>query len=86
LAQNTQSALAEHMAAHYPGVMPRGVEGAPFVVLHRTTMPSILVETAFISNPQEEARLRTSQYQRALAKGLLQGLRQFLQTAVAAIH
>jgi N-acetylmuramoyl-L-alanine amidase len=86
LAQNTQSALAEHMAAHYPGVMPRGVEGAPFVVLHRTTMPSVLVETAFISNPQEEARLRTSQYQRALAKGLLQGLRQFLQTTVVAIH
>src|SRR5215475_12178261 len=86
LAQSTQSALAEHMAAHYPGVIPRGVEGAPFAVLHRTMMPSILVETAFISNPQEEARLRTSQYQRALAKGLLQGLRQFLQTAVVAIH
>ena len=86
LAQSMQSALAEHMAAHYPGVLPRGVEGAPFAVLHRTTMPSVLVETAFISNPQEEARLRTSQYQRALAKGLLQGLRQFLQTAVVARH
>jgi N-acetylmuramoyl-L-alanine amidase len=86
LAQSMQSALAEHMAAHYPGVLPRGVEGAPFAVLHRTTMPSVLVETAFISNPQEEARLRTPQYQRALAKGLLQGLRQFLQTAVVARH
>ena len=85
LAQSTQSALAEHMAAHYPGVMPRGVEGAPFAVLHRTTMPSVLVETAFISNPQEEARLRTSQYQRALAKGILRGLRQFLQTTVVAM-
>ena len=86
LAQSMQSALAEHMAAHYPGVLPRGVEGAPFAVLHHTTMPSVLVETAFISNPQEEARLRTPQYQRALAKGLLQGLRQFLQTAVVARH
>jgi len=85
-AQSTQSALVEHMAAHYPGVMPRSVEGAPFAVLHRTTMPSILVETAFISNPQEEARLRTPQYQRALAQGMLQGLRQFLQTTAVALH
>jgi N-acetylmuramoyl-L-alanine amidase len=86
LAQSTQSALAEHMAAHYPGVVPRGVEGAPFAVLHRTTMPSVLVETAFISNPQEEARLRTAQYQRALARGMLRGLRQFLQTTVMAMY
>jgi N-acetylmuramoyl-L-alanine amidase len=86
LAQRTQSALAEHMTAHYPGVIPRGVEGAPFAVLHRTMMPSVLVETAFISNPQEEARLRTTQYQRALAKGMLRGLQQFLQTTVVAVH
>jgi N-acetylmuramoyl-L-alanine amidase len=86
LAQSTQRALAEHMAAHYPGVIPRGVEGAPFAVLYRTTMPSVLVETAFISNPQEEARLRTPQYQRALARGLLRGLRQFLQTTVMAVY
>jgi N-acetylmuramoyl-L-alanine amidase len=84
LAQSTQNALAEYMEAHYPGVIPRGVEGAPFVVLYRTTMPSILVEAAFISNPQEEARLRTTRYQRALAKGMLWGLRQFLQTTVVA--
>ena len=86
LAQSMQSALSEHMAARYPGVIPRGVEGAPFAVLHRTTMPSVLVETAFISNPQEEAHLRTSQYQRALARGILRGLRQFLQTTVVAMQ
>ncbi len=86
LALNTQQALAEHLAAQYPGVIPRGVEGAPFAVLHRTTMPSVLVETAFISNPHEEARLRTPQYQRALAQGVLRGLQQFLQTAIVALH
>jgi N-acetylmuramoyl-L-alanine amidase len=86
LAQSTQISLAEHMASHYPGVIPRGVAGAPFAVLHRTTMPSILVETAFISNPQEEARLRTAQYQRALAQGMLQGLQKFLQTTVVAMY
>ena len=86
MARSMQRALAEHMAAQYSGVIPRGVEGAPFAVLHRTRMPSALVELAFISNPQEEARLRTRQYQRALAQGILQGLRQFLQTAVVAMH
>jgi len=86
LALNTQKALVEHLAAQYSGVLPRGVEGAPFAVLHRTTMPSVLVETAFISNPQEEARLRTPEYQRALAQGILQGLRQFLQTTIVALH
>src|SRR5262249_59989550 len=48
LAQSAQRGLAEYMAAHYPGVIPRSVEGAPFAVLHRTTMPSVLVEIAFI--------------------------------------
>jgi N-acetylmuramoyl-L-alanine amidase len=86
MARSMQRALAEHMATQYAGVIPRGVEGAPFAVLHRTRMPSVLVELAFISNHQEEARLRTRQYQRALAQGILQGLRQFLQTAVVAMH
>jgi len=85
LAQSTQKGLVEYMARQYPGIIPRGVEGAPFAVLHRTTMPSVLVEISFISNPQEEARLRTPQYQRALAQGILQGLRQFLQTAIVAM-
>ena len=82
LAHDTQAQVRDAN----PGVIPRGVEGAPFAVLHRTRMPSVLVELAFISNPQEEARLRTRQYQRALAQGILQGLRQFLQTAVVAMH
>lgn len=86
LARGTQKAIVDQVATHYSGVTPRGVEGAPFVVLHRTLMPSILVETAFISNPEEEARLRTPQYQRLLAQGILQGLRQFLQTATMAMR
>ena len=86
LALSTQQALAEYLAAHYAGVIRRGVEGAPFAVLHRTMMPSVLVETGFISNPHEEARLRTQPYQRALAQGILRGLRQFLQTAIVAMY
>jgi N-acetylmuramoyl-L-alanine amidase len=84
LADMTQTALVRHMATHYDGIINRGVDGAPFLVLLHTSMPSILVETAFVSNPQDEARLRSPAYHRALAQGIWQGVRQFLQTAVLA--
>jgi len=86
LAQSMQKALTDHLARQYPEVTPRGVEGAPFVVLHRTTMPSVLIEMGFLTNPQEEARMRTPAYQRALAQGILRGLRQFLQTSTVAMR
>ncbi len=86
LARVTQDAVTGYVATQYAGVTKRGVEGAPFAVLHRTAMPSILVETAFISNSQEEARLRSPQYQRAMAQGIVRGLRQFLQTSVVAAN
>jgi N-acetylmuramoyl-L-alanine amidase len=54
------------------------VEQAGFAVLKAPDVPSILVETAFISNPEEEAKLRDPEYQaqlvEALAKGLLRHL------------
>ena len=50
------------------------VEQAGFAVLKAPDIPSVLVETAFISNPQEEARLRTSAYQEQLADALMRGI------------
>jgi N-acetylmuramoyl-L-alanine amidase len=52
----------------------RRVEQAGFVVLKSPDMPSILVETGFISNPTEAERLSTARYQRAMAKAILEGL------------
>ncbi len=86
LAQTTHKATVEYLATHYPGLTPRRVEGAPFAVLHRTQMPSILVETGFLSNAAEEARLRTPQYQRLLVEGIVRGLQQFLHSAVVAMR
>ncbi len=51
------------------------VEQAGFAVLKGPQIPSILVETAFISNPQEEMKLRNENYQTDLARGILSGLR-----------
>ena len=54
------------------------VEQASFAVLKAHDVPSILVETAFISNPEEEKRLNDEAYQEKLARALLDGIRDYL--------
>jgi N-acetylmuramoyl-L-alanine amidase len=54
------------------------VEQASFAVLKSPVVPSILVETAFISNPQEEKRLNDRAYQDELARAILEGIRDFI--------
>jgi N-acetylmuramoyl-L-alanine amidase len=53
------------------------VQSAGFMVLKSPDIPSILVETAFISNPSEESNLRSSKYQTRLAKAMLNGIRDY---------
>ncbi len=55
------------------------VEQAPFVVLKSPDIPSVLVETGFISNSTEEQRLRSSQYQDKIAQALFNGIRLYLK-------
>ena len=50
------------------------VEQAGFAVLKAPDIPSVLVETAFISNPEEEAKLRSQEYQDQLAEALMRGI------------
>jgi N-acetylmuramoyl-L-alanine amidase len=53
------------------------VEQAGFAVLKAPDIPSILVETAFISNPEEEGKLRSEHYQTKLAEALVQGMKRY---------
>ncbi len=53
------------------------VEQAGFAVLKAPDIPSALIETAFISNPEEELRLKDEAYQAQMAEALLRGIRQF---------
>ena len=53
------------------------VEQASFAVLKAPDIPSVLVETAFISNPVEEARLRSDAYQIQLADALMRGISRY---------
>jgi N-acetylmuramoyl-L-alanine amidase len=54
------------------------VEQASFAVLKAHDVPSILVETAFISNPEEERRLNDEAYQDKLARAILDGIRDYV--------
>jgi len=53
------------------------VEQAGFAVLRAPDIPSVLVETAFISNPEEEVRLRDSGFQLQLAEALMRGIERY---------
>ena len=53
------------------------VEQAGFAVLKAPDIPSILVETAFISNPDEERRLNDEDYQEKMAEAILRGIKAY---------
>ena len=55
------------------------VEQAGFAVLRAPDIPSVLVETAFISNPDEELRLKDERYQEQMATALLNGIRRYFR-------
>ncbi len=61
----------------------RQVERAGFAVLKAPDIPSILVETAFISNPTEEKLLRSSKYQDQVARAMLSGIQGYFRDSPA---
>ncbi|MBW2433306.1 MAG: N-acetylmuramoyl-L-alanine amidase [Deltaproteobacteria bacterium] len=80
LAAYVQAATVGHLRAkQYTRVKSKGVKQAPFYVLLGAQMPSILIETGFISNPRECKRLVTPQFQERIAEGIVQGIRKYIQ-------
>ena len=61
------------------GTRNRGIKQAPFKVLTGVACPAVLVEVAFLSNPQEERKLLTEEYQRKIAEAIYNGLVKFLR-------
>ena len=70
------SAVFSHIGGFAKLHKPK-VEQAGFAVLKAPDIPSVLIETAFISNPDEELRLRSPAYQAKLADAIMQGIRQY---------
>jgi N-acetylmuramoyl-L-alanine amidase len=60
--------------ANFAHMHKKRVEQAGFVVLKSPDIPSILVETGFISNPQEARKLKTARYQRQMAQSIFRGI------------
>jgi N-acetylmuramoyl-L-alanine amidase len=74
------SALATRIQdelAAVTGAEGRGVKQAPFRVLVGATMPAVLVEVAFISNPEEEKELASDPYQAKIAAALMRGIARY---------
>lgn len=77
---NDSMKVAKHVLRELGGIntLHRGfVEQAGFAVLKSPDIPSILVETAFISNPEEELRLRDEDYREKLAGAMLVGIKRY---------
>jgi N-acetylmuramoyl-L-alanine amidase len=79
LAQAVQSSLVRNLRSRVGRVEDHGVKQALFYVLLGAHMPAILVETGFISNPAEEARLRSRKYQNGTADAIARGLKEFVE-------
>ena len=79
---NQSSQLAEDIQSQLNilwGTRDRGIKQAPFKVLTGVACPAVLVEVAFLTNPQEERKLLTEDYQRRVAEAIYAGLAKFLR-------
>lgn len=80
LADEVQKSLHKKVKGKYSDVKNLGVKQGPFYVLVGASMPSILVETAFLSNAAEETRLKDPAYQEMTAIGILEGVRSYISS------
>ena len=78
LAIDVQRRIMTNLRANYRGVKDGGVRYAPFWVLVGASRPSILVEVGYISHPRERKRLFTPKYQELIAKGIAEGIDNYL--------
>ena len=77
-AATLQESMVAKLKRHNAGAINRGVHTAPFYVLIGANMPSILAEIAFVSHPDEERLLKTSEYRQHVAQSLFDGVRGYL--------
>lgn len=76
-AKYVQNSIYSEVSSNYKPFNNKGVKKAPFIVLIGADIPSILVETSFISNPTEEKRLNSSNYRERIAHGIFSGIKQY---------
>lgn len=80
LAQEIQRKTLEEIRSHHYPCNDRGVKQNDFHILLRNIIPSALVEVGFISDKEEAARLKASEYRTLLAKGIYKGITSYIKT------
>lgn len=75
LARTVHNHIVESLKTLSPDIRDLGVKSAPFYVLFGTTMPSILIEAGFISNKDELDMINSTEFSRAIASGIVQGVK-----------
>ncbi|MDY6839016.1 MAG: N-acetylmuramoyl-L-alanine amidase [Thermodesulfobacteriota bacterium] len=85
LARKVQQAMVKELKGKYKKIKDNGVKQAPFYVLLGAEMPSILVEVAFISNPEECRRLNTASYQEDVVDGIVTGIEEYISEISPAV-
>ena len=78
LANIVHSSFVKGMKKKYSGINDLGVKKAPFYVLLGARMPSILIETAFLSNKQECKRLMSDSYQTQISNAITNGIKKYI--------
>jgi len=79
LANEVQHKMVASLQGKYAAIRDLGVKQAPFIVLLGAEMPGILIEAAFLSNPQEEGRLQDKNFQKTLGQGIAAGVSSYIQ-------
>ena len=79
LGRSVQRGIMKNLKRRWNDVPDLGLKHALFYVLMGNRMPSILVETSFLSNKTEEQRLASAAYQESIADGILGGVREFIE-------
>ena len=72
-----QESIIQNVSSKYKHVKNKGVKKAPFVVLIGADIPSVLVETSFITNPREEKRLKSEAYIERIVDGIILGIKKY---------
>lgn len=78
LAIDVQRRIITNLRSRYKWVKDGGVRHAPFWVLVGASRPSILIEVGYISHPRERKRLFSPRYQELIAKGIAEGIDNYL--------